>query len=83
MKEVQATKKKRREQPGSIASRMLGILSRIPKSPREAISTSKLFKDVKEGQPIGPTKGIELYINAQHTGSAAESYICEVYFSKS
>jgi hypothetical protein len=41
-----------------------------------------LFKDVKEGQPTGPTQGIELYINSQHTKSSAEGYVCEVYFSK-
>jgi hypothetical protein len=42
-----------------------------------------LFKDVKGGQPPGPTQGVQFYINSQHTQSAAESYICEVYFSKS
>jgi len=43
----------------------------------------RLFKDVKGGRPLGPTKGIQLYINSQHTRSAAEGYVCEVYFSKS
>lgn len=42
----------------------------------------KLFGDVKGGQPLGPTQGLQFYINSQHTKSAAESYICEVYFSK-
>jgi len=42
----------------------------------------RLFKDVKGGQPTGPTHGVEIYINSQHTRSSAEGYVCEVYFSK-
>jgi hypothetical protein len=43
----------------------------------------KLFSDVKGGQPLGPTQGIQIYINSQHTRSAAEGYVCEIYFSQS
>jgi hypothetical protein len=42
----------------------------------------KLFKDIKGGEPPGPTHGIQFHINSQHTESEAESYICEVFFSK-
>lgn len=41
-----------------------------------------LFKDLKEGEPDGKTQGIQLYINSQRTKSLAESYICDIYFSK-
>jgi len=43
----------------------------------------RLFTDVKGGRPPGPTQGIQLYINSQHTHSAAEGYVCEIYFSRS
>jgi hypothetical protein len=42
-----------------------------------------LFKDVKSADPPGLTYGVQFHINSHHTGSGAESYICEVYFSKS
>ena len=43
---------------------------------------SKLLKDVEFAEPAGLTHGVEFYINTQNTGSAAESYIGDVYFSK-
>jgi len=43
----------------------------------------RLFSDVKGGQPPGPTRGLQLYINSQHTRTAAEGYVCEIYFSQS
>jgi len=43
----------------------------------------KLFRDVKSGQPQGPTRGLQLYINSQHTRSGAEGFVCEIYFSQS
>jgi len=43
----------------------------------------RLFRDLKGGQPLGPTKGISLYINSQHTGSPAEGCIAEIFFSRS
>ena len=42
----------------------------------------KLLKDVEFAEPAGLTHGVEFYINTQNTRSAAESYICDVYFSK-
>ncbi len=42
----------------------------------------KLFKDIRNGEPQGETQGVQLHINSQHTRSAAESYICDIYFSK-
>jgi len=41
-----------------------------------------LFRDVKNGEPVGPTQGLRIYINSQHTRSYAEGYIGEVYFSR-
>lgn len=41
-----------------------------------------LFGDVKNGEPAGPTQGIRIYINSQHTGSSAEGYIGNIYFSR-
>jgi len=43
----------------------------------------RLLKDVKSGEPPGMTHGVQFHINSQNTESEAESYICEVYFSKS
>ncbi len=42
----------------------------------------QLFRNINSGEPLGPTEGVEFYINSQHTRSYAESYICEVFFSK-
>jgi hypothetical protein len=42
----------------------------------------KLLKDVECAEPAGLTHGVEFYINTQNTRSSAESYICDVYFSK-
>lgn len=42
-----------------------------------------LFKDIKGGEPDAVTHGIQIHINSQHTGTEAESYIGEIYFSKS
>ncbi len=39
----------------------------------------KLFK---KNEPPGPVQGISLFINSQHTGSAAEGSVGEVYFSR-
>ena len=41
-----------------------------------------LLKDVKGGEPPDVTHGVQFHINSQNTRSAAESYVCEVYFSK-
>ena len=41
----------------------------------------KLFPDIEEGKPRD-VKGVSFYINSQHTGSEAESYIYNVYFSE-
>ncbi|MCX7983191.1 MAG: DUF3047 domain-containing protein [Syntrophales bacterium] len=41
-----------------------------------------IFRDVKNGEPVGPTQGIRIYINSQHTGSSAEGYIGNIYFSR-
>jgi hypothetical protein len=43
----------------------------------------KLLKDVPCSDPAGVTHGVEFYINTQNTKSTAESYIGDVYFSKS
>lgn len=42
----------------------------------------KLFRDVQGGEPTGATQGISLYINSQHTRSAAESCIGDIFFSR-
>lgn len=42
----------------------------------------KLFGDLQGGEPPGPTHGMSLYINTHHTGSSAESYIGNIYFSR-
>ena len=44
--------------------------------------SKKLLKDSKGGETPALTHGVQFYINSQNTRSAAESYICEVYFSK-
>jgi hypothetical protein len=42
-----------------------------------------LFRDIKSGEPDAVTHGLQIHINSQHTGTEAESYIGEIYFSKS
>jgi hypothetical protein len=42
----------------------------------------KLFKDLQGGEPTGPTQGISLYINSQHTKSFAECSIGNIFFSR-
>lgn len=42
----------------------------------------KVFSDINGGEPPGPTQGVEIYINTQHTGSLAEGYVGRIYFSK-
>ncbi len=42
----------------------------------------KLFRDLQGGEPTGPTQGISLYINSQHTRSAAECSIGDIFFSR-
>lgn len=42
-----------------------------------------VFPDINGGEPPGPTQGVEIYINTQHTGSPAEGYVGRIYFSKS
>ena len=42
----------------------------------------KLFRDLHGGEPTGPTQGISLYINSQHTRSAAECSIGDIFFSR-
>ncbi len=42
-----------------------------------------LFKDIKNGEPDAVTNGLQIHINSQHTGTEAESYIGEIYFTKS
>jgi hypothetical protein len=42
----------------------------------------KLFRDFQGGEPTGPTQGISLYINSQHTKSAAECSIGDIFFSR-
>lgn len=41
----------------------------------------KVFKDVKNGEPSGPVKGLMLFINTHHTESNAEGVIGNMYFS--
>jgi hypothetical protein len=41
-----------------------------------------LFRDVKNGEPLGSMRGIRLYINSQHTGTSAEGFIGDIYFSR-
>ena len=41
-----------------------------------------LLKDSKGDETLELTHGVQFHINSQNTRSAAESYICEVYFSK-
>lgn len=42
-----------------------------------------LLKDVKSADPPGLTYGVQFHINSHNTRSGADSYICEVYFSRS
>jgi hypothetical protein len=42
----------------------------------------RLFKDIKGGEPEGVTHGIQIHINSQHTGTEAESYIGEIFFTR-
>ena len=42
-----------------------------------------LLKDVKSADPPGLTYGVQYHINSHNTRSGADSYVCEVYFSKS
>lgn len=42
----------------------------------------KLFRDLQGGEPTGPMQGISLYINSQHTRSAAECSIGNIFFSR-
>jgi len=42
----------------------------------------KLFRDLRGGEPPGPTLGISVYINSQHTRSSAECSIGSVFFSR-
>jgi len=42
----------------------------------------KLIKDVTGSESPVMTHGVQFHINAQNTASGAESYICEVFFSK-
>jgi len=41
----------------------------------------RLFADLHNGEPQGPTTGIQLHINSQRTKSHAEGMIGEIYFS--
>ncbi|HPL63569.1 MAG TPA: DUF3047 domain-containing protein [Syntrophales bacterium] len=41
----------------------------------------KLFPDINNGEPTGPTKGIQISTNAQNTRTSAEGYISDIYFS--
>lgn len=41
-----------------------------------------LFGDKVGEYPPGPTQGVQIYINTQHTKSEAEGYIGEVFFSR-
>jgi hypothetical protein len=41
----------------------------------------RLFPDINDGEPTGPTKGIQIFTNAQNTGTSAEGYISDIYFS--
>ena len=42
----------------------------------------KLFADLNGGEPAGPTQGIGIYINSQHTSSQAEGFVGNIFFSK-
>ena len=42
----------------------------------------KLFSDINGGEPSGLTQGIAIYINSQHTGTQAEGFVGEIFFSK-
>jgi hypothetical protein len=42
----------------------------------------KLFRDFQGGEPTGPTQGVSLYINSQHTRSTAECFIGDIFFSR-
>lgn len=42
----------------------------------------KLFRDINNGEPDGFTQGIQIHINSQHTGTEAEGYFGEIFFSK-
>ena len=42
----------------------------------------RLFKDIKGGEPEGVTHGIQIHINSQHTGTEAESYVGEIFFTR-
>ena len=41
----------------------------------------KVFKDIKNGEPSGPIKGLMLFINTHHRASDAEGVIGDMYFS--
>ncbi len=42
----------------------------------------RLFADINGGEPKGSTQGIGIFINSQHTGTQAEGFVREIYFSK-
>ncbi len=42
----------------------------------------RLFKEIKGGEPQGPTQGVQIHINSQNTRSEAETVLGEIYFSK-
>ncbi len=42
----------------------------------------KLFADINSGEPTGLTKGVEIFINTQHTGSQAEGFVSTIFFSR-
>jgi hypothetical protein len=42
----------------------------------------RLFPEINNGVPPGPTVGIQIYINNQRTGDPAEGLIGEVYFHR-
>ena len=42
----------------------------------------RLFADINNGEPPGLTQGVEIFINTQHTGSQAEGFVNNIYFSK-
>jgi outer membrane protein OmpA-like peptidoglycan-associated protein len=41
----------------------------------------RLFHDINDGEPLGVTTGLQLYINTQRTKTPAEGMIGEIYFS--
>ena len=41
----------------------------------------KVFNDIKSGEPIGPIKGLMLFINTHHRAGDAEGVIGDIYFS--